>query len=186
MLGCFPDNKPPLCISPYDAVERASLENDTRVLLRAEDAGGWKPVCNSRVRTGMNCSASLLPTSKDGQWYQRGTTSSSWILAACEHKPVRFCLNFQAHNQPCCWSQPRQACFLEPEFSMLPLAYAHWMGQRPLDAEWGFLLHKDVMHSAWSAHQQGDNSLAKGQLISKGTTSAGPWITPRLMLPFPH
>lgn len=64
MLGCFPDNKPPLCISPYDAVERASLENDTRVLLRAEDAGGWKPVCNSRVRTGMNCSASLLPTSR--------------------------------------------------------------------------------------------------------------------------
>lgn len=43
MLDCFPNYKPPLRISPYDAVERASLERDTAVLLRAEDAGGRKP-----------------------------------------------------------------------------------------------------------------------------------------------
>lgn len=140
---------------------------------------GWKPVCDSRVRIGMHCSASLLPTSKDGQWHQHGTSSNGRSLGAAPERwqPAstnQSCFALQPlfpSPQPTELPEPTQAgLFWEPEFSTLPLTCAHWMGQRPPDAQWEFLLHKDVMHSAWSAHQQGDKECWAANRSSVGVS----------------
>lgn len=61
------------------------------------------------------------------------------------------CWAFEACTLRAAGAKPGRAVRQEPDFSkaVLALAWVQWTG--PPDAEWEFLLHKDLTHSVWSA-----------------------------------